>query len=247
MDAVHIVDRFVDIANQVRAAIDAVPVWGPSGRRSGQYTIDVAADEVALNALDDSGFGVLSEESGLTNPDREILVVVDPIDGSTNASAGLPWYATSLCALDGDGPLVGVVTNQATGDTWHAIRDQGAFRNGVPIQPSPVTRLTNAFVALCDLPDRHYGWRQFRVYGAAALDICSVADGTFDAFGDLAVELHGAWDYMAAMLILREAGGEIVDRHDRDLVVRSHTDRRTPIAACTPGLLAELRTAIGGT
>jgi len=61
-----------------------------SGNRDGQYTIDVSADAIAVTMLTDAGLGVLSEESGLTDSDREFLVVVDPIDGSTNASAGLP-------------------------------------------------------------------------------------------------------------------------------------------------------------
>ena len=143
MDAQHIVECFVEIASEVRAAIAEVPVWGPSGRRQGQYTIDLTADDVVLAALTDAGFGILSEESGLTGADREILVVVDPIDGSTNASAGLPWFATSLCALDAEGPLASVVVNQATGDRWHAIRGEGAWRNDAPIRPAATSRLAD--------------------------------------------------------------------------------------------------------
>lgn len=244
MDALHIVELFREVASAVHDRIHEVADWGLSGERPGQYTIDVSADAIAVAMLDDAGFGVLSEESGLTSADRDILVVVDPIDGSTNASAGLPWYATSLCAVDRDGPLASLVVNQATGDAWHAVRDEGAFKNGASIAPSKVAAIGDAFVAISGLPAHHLGWRQFRCYGAAALDICAVADGTFDGFADLSVDAHGSWDYLGALLICREAGGSIVDLKDRQLVIRSHEGRRTPIAAATPALLTELVRAI---
>jgi fructose-1,6-bisphosphatase/inositol monophosphatase family enzyme len=237
VDALHIVEFFTEVARQIRERIDGVQDWGLSGQRDGQYTIDVAADATAVDLLTAEGFGVLSEESGHTNPDRPITAIVDPIDGSTNASAGLPWYATSLCALDADGPVASVVVNQATGTVWSAIRGQGALRDGVSIRPSGVTAMNEAFLTFSGLPSHHYGWRQFRCYGAAALDICSVADGTFDGFADLSVDAHGSWDYIGAQLILQEAGGVIVDLHGRDLVARNHADRRTPQAAATRELL----------
>ena len=236
----NIVELFRSVAAAIHRQIHQVDDWGFSGRREGQYTIDLAADAVALSLLSDAGLAVLSEESGSTDIDREILVVVDPIDGSTNASAGLPWYGTSLCALDAEGPLAALVVNQATGTEWYAIRSQGAFRDGEPIQTSGVTTLGDAFVSVSGLPERHFGWRQFRCYGAAALDICSVADGTFDAFADLSIDAHGGWDYMGALLVCQEAGGSIVDARGRDLIVRTHDAHRTPIAAATPALLDEL-------
>lgn len=240
MEAQHIVQLFREVAAAVRERIHLVDDWGLSGARQGQYTIDVTADSIAVSMLQDAGLGVLSEESGLTSADRELLVVVDPIDGSTNASAGLPWYATSLCALDADGPLASLVVNQATGDEWHAIRGRGAHKNDQIIQPSAVTSLRDAFITVSGLPKRHFGWRQFRCYGAAALDICAVADGTFDAFADLSIDAHGSWDYLGALLICQEAGGSIVDVSGRELVIRTHEGRRTPIAAATPELLAEM-------
>lgn len=245
MDVLHIVELFREVAQAVRASIHQVDDWGLSGNRDGQYTIDVSADEVAVSLLVKAGLGVLSEESGLTHPDRDLLAIVDPIDGSTNASAGLPWYATSLCALDDQGPLASVVVNQATGDLWHAVRGGGAFKNDAPISPSSVTQLSETFLTVSGLPNRHFGWRQFRCYGAAALDICAVADGTFDAFADLSFDAHGSWDYIGALLICKEAGGVIVDALDRDLITKSHQDRRTPVAAATPELLAELLNALG--
>ena len=244
MDALHIVELFREVAEAVHERIHRVTDWGLSGQREGQYTIDVSADAVAVGMLEAAGFAVLSEETGITAAENDVMVVVDPIDGSTNASAGLPWFGTSLCAVDDQGPLASLVVNQATGDRWHAVRGGGAFKNGASIAPSSITTMSDAFLTVSGLPDHHFGWRQFRCYGAAALDICSVADGTFDAFADLSVDAHGSWDYLGALLVLTEAGGAIVDAHDRDLVVTTHEARRTPIAAATPQLLDALVAAV---
>lgn len=246
MDALHLVELFGKVATAVGQQIRQIDDWGLSGQRDGQYTIDVAADAIAVQMLTEAGLGVLSEESGITAPDQPIRAIVDPIDGSTNASAGLPWFGTSICAVDADGPLASLVVNQATGDRWHAIRGEGAWKNDAPVRPSAVTEMGDAFVTFSGLPERHFGWRQFRCYGAAALDICAVADGTFDAFADLSVDAHGSWDYLGALLVCQEAGGVIVDAHGRDLVLRTHVGRRTPVAAATPELLRQLVNAANG-
>src|SRR5262245_37443746 len=75
------------VADAVAERIAAVTDWGWSGARAGsnvQYVADVQTDEVAVAMLLDAGFGVLSEESGLSGGERDRIVVIDPIDGSTN-------------------------------------------------------------------------------------------------------------------------------------------------------------------
>src|SRR5438477_1307758 len=104
-----------DAASAVHGAVGSLEDWGLAGTRAGQYKCDLAADAAVLEVLAGAPVGILSEESGLAHAERAVVVVVDPIDGSTNAAAGLPWFATSLCAVDGDGPLAAVVVNQATG------------------------------------------------------------------------------------------------------------------------------------
>jgi fructose-1,6-bisphosphatase/inositol monophosphatase family enzyme len=76
--------------------------------------------------------------------------------------------------------------------------------------------------------------------GASALDICAVASGTFDGFVDMSPDAHGVWDYLGAALVVREAGGAVVDAFGRDLTVLDHAARRTPVAASGAGLLGEL-------
>src|SRR5207248_2509612 len=87
-------------------------------------------------------FGVLSEESGRHHADRAVTVVVDPLDGSTNASRGIPWFATSLCAVDDEGPLAALVVNLVDGTTYRAERGQGATVDGRVIAPSTSSTTT---------------------------------------------------------------------------------------------------------
>lgn len=232
-----------DTANAVRAALDRLDDWGPSVGRDGQYLSDLAADAAALEVLDEAGVGVLSEESGLHEPDREILVVLDPLDGSTNAARGIPWFATSLCAVDGDGPRVAMVVDLPHGRTFTAVRGGGATVDGVPLRPSGCAAPADALVAISGLPPEPLGWRQFRTLGAAALDLCAVAEGTLDAYVDCSPSAHGAWDYLGGALVCAEAGAEVADAYGRDLAVLDPAARRTPIAAATPALLHALTAA----
>jgi fructose-1,6-bisphosphatase/inositol monophosphatase family enzyme len=228
-----------DTATAVRAALDEVTDWGLAGTRQGQHLSDLAADEAALAHLRAAGVGIMSEESGPHDADNDIVVVVDPLDGSTNALHGVPWFATSLCAVDRDGPRVAVVVNQASGTRFEAVRGGGARRDGIPITPSAVERLSDAIVGITGYPPTHLGWRQFRAMGAAALDIAAVAAGVMDAYIDCTPGLHGPWDYMGALLICQEAGAAVVDGKGDELVTLDWAARRMPIAASTPALLDE--------
>jgi fructose-1,6-bisphosphatase/inositol monophosphatase family enzyme len=241
-DVLHVLD---EVATAIRGVLDGLEDWGLAGTaKASQYFSDLAADEVALTILDRAGFGVLSEESGVTEGGRELLVVLDPVDGSTNASRGIPWYAASLCAVDEEGPLAALVRNLATGLTFTAVRGGGAFMDGRPIAPTGQTELGRAVVGLSGYPPRHLGWKQYRALGASALDLSCVAAGLLDAFCDCtAVAAHGPWDYLGGSLICAEAGAPCVDAWDRDLVVREHEVRRTPVAAATPELLQALLAA----
>lgn len=229
MDAASLLALFGEVSDAVRSALDGLDDWGAAPGHPGQYRHDVVADEVAVPLLLDAGLGVLSEESGSHGGDRRVFVVIDPIDGSTNAQMGLPWFATSLCAVDGDGPVAAMVVNQATGVVYTAARGEGARRDGEAISPSGTVRLEDAILALNDWPPARIGCRQFRALGAAALELCAVADGTVDGFVDFSVGL-APWDHLAALLVCREAGAvfEVVGGDDlSDL----RTEARTRLVA----------------
>jgi myo-inositol-1(or 4)-monophosphatase len=90
-DLVRAADTLLLAADRVAAVLAANTDWGESGVRSGQYAVDLEADAVCLDVLYGAGYRVLSEESGVTGPagaDTAPVVIVDPLDGSTNASRG---------------------------------------------------------------------------------------------------------------------------------------------------------------
>jgi fructose-1,6-bisphosphatase/inositol monophosphatase family enzyme len=229
-----------ETAAAINTALGGLDDWGLAGTRPGQYLSDLAADEVALAVLGKAGLGVLSEETGLHNPERDVVVVLDPVDGSTNASRRLPWYATSLCAVDADGARVAFIINQATGESFEAVRGGGAWSGGERLAASSCRTLGTAVVGLSGWPPRHGGWKQMRALGAAALDMCAVGAGRLDAYLDFSWNAHGPWDYLGGTLVCQEAGAVVVDAFGRDLVCIEHDARRTPLAAATSELLGEL-------
>ena len=237
----HAVETFHRAADEVAAVLRANTDWGASGRRDGQYAVDLDADAACLDVLYRAGYRVLSEESGVTGPpgsDTAPVVVVDPLDGSTNASRRVPWYGSALCLVDDDGPAAALVVNHATGERFSAVRGGGrAERDGVSISPSGQTELAASILGVSGLPTHHYGWAQFRALGASAPDICAVACGVTDAWCDMHDGGHGVWDYLASVLILEEAGGVAREVHGRELCVLDHEARRAPIVAATPELL----------
>lgn len=240
---IQAVETFLSAADAVAAVLAANTDWGASGQRDGQYAVDLEADAACLDVLYSAGYRVLSEESGVTGPpgsESAPIVVVDPLDGSTNASRQIPWFASALCLVDDDGPAAGVVVNHPTGQRFSAVRGGGADCNGAPIRPSGATSLDQAILGMSGLPGHHYGWNQFRAMGASAPDICSVACGLTDAWCDMIDDGHGVWDYLASVLILEEAGGVSAEVFGRELCVLDHRARRSPVVAATPELLADV-------
>jgi myo-inositol-1(or 4)-monophosphatase len=234
-----------DTASAVAAALTQLSDWGLAGTRHGQYRSDLAADAAALAVLDKAGVGVMSEESGARDLDRDVVVVIDPVDGSTNASRGIPWYATSLCAVDAAGPWVALVVNQANGTRFDAVRGAGSRRDGATITPSGCEALSEAIVGFSGYPPTYLGWSQYRTLGAAALDLCAVAEGALDGYAAIGGSKLGSWDYLGGMLICLEAGAVIEDLSGQELVTIDHSARRAPVAAATPTLLASFSRAAG--
>jgi len=226
-----------EAAAAIRHALGELDDWGLAGTRPGQYRSDLAADAIAVEVLTGRGYGVLSEETGRHHPERPVTVVVDPLDGSTNASRGIPWYAISLCAVDDEGALAALVVNVPGDHAFRAERGAGATGDDRTLTPSTRTALNESLVALSGYPRQYLGWYQFRALGAAALDLCAVASGVVDAYMDCSWNAHGPWDYLGGMLVCREAGAVVADAQGRDLLTLEYTDRRTPVAAGTSELL----------
>lgn len=238
----EILDVLHRTADAVAGVVQANTDWSLSGKRATQYSVDLAADAAALEVLHGAGCAVLSEESQITGEWKPggLMVVMDPLDGSTNASKRVPWYATALCAIDGEGMRASLVVNQASGrDRYWATRGGGAFHNGIRLAPTERNALRQSVVGISGLPSFRPAWGQFRALGAAALDICLVATGALDGWIDF--NSHGVWDYLASVLVCQEAGVLVEEFQFRDLVVTEYAEKRTPLVASSRELLDELR------
>jgi len=229
-----------EVVDAVRLALDRIDDWSSPGGRPGQYGIDLVADGAALEVLDATELGVLSEESGIRRPDAPLIAVIDPVDGSTNASRGVPWFACSVCVVDDMGPAVCVVANLSSGVRYSAVRGEGAWRDGTQLTPSRCDTIGEAVVAFSGYPRRYMGWSQYRCFGAAALDLCAVAEGSIDAYSVVGHSALGSWDYLGGMLVCTEAGAQVEEVDGLDLVTTEHAARRAVAAAGTPELLAQV-------
>ncbi|MBS7632665.1 fructose 1,6-bisphosphatase [Candidatus Bathyarchaeota archaeon] len=188
---------------------------------------DIIAENVIIDTLKDffESFTLISEESGVKeygkNPET-CYVTVDPVDGSTNLSRGIPFYATSIAVsakptIDAVHSALVIDLHHAT--TYTAQRGRGAYRNGRKITPSSLFSLEEAVIGfdintlkireltskLLPILQRS---KHVRHLGANALELCYVADGTTDAFIDIRGKLRTT-DTAAAQLILREAGAQL--------------------------------------
>jgi fructose-1,6-bisphosphatase/inositol monophosphatase family enzyme len=209
--------------------------------RPGQYQLDLVAESAILPVLHAAGVRVLSEESGWSGPDdAAVTVVLDPVDGSTNCSRSIPYWAISLCAVDAHGPWCALVQNGATGARYTAIRSEGAYLDHRPIVSSDTTEVERAVVALSGLPPVPLPWRQFRALGSAALGLCDVAAGHLDGYLDGHPDQHAPWDYLGGLLVCREAGALVSDVDERELVELDFDVRRQLVAAGTKELCEHL-------
>jgi myo-inositol-1(or 4)-monophosphatase len=148
----------------------------------------------------------------------DLVWYVDPIDGTTNFAHGHFFFAVSMGLYDGVTGLVGAVYAPALDILWTAARGKGAFRNETPCHVSSRATLDEAMCATgfpydrwSTADDNHAELRAFlkrargiRRCGAAAMDLCLVADGTYDVYWEKALN---AWDMCAGALLVEEAGG----------------------------------------
>lgn len=199
----------------------------------------MVADAVALERLGAAGLNVLSEESGLLDRGAALTAVVDPIDGSTNASRGLHPWASSIAILDDAGPLVGAVALSHRRGVLTAVRGQGAWWEGGRLVTSGARSARGRIVAANGTPTAWLGWGQLRAYGSAAAELCFVAEGSLDGLVDFS---HGLaiWDIVAGVLLVREAGGTVLGRGGEPARTDVDAPRQRIVAAASAELAAEL-------
>ncbi|WP_026425787.1 inositol monophosphatase family protein [Actinokineospora inagensis] len=173
------------------------------------------------------GIPVVGEEFGadLGSDSAEYRWVVDPVDGTANYIAGVPWCAYSLALVDAEGPVVGVVADPYRAQIYAAARGRGARANGVRVQLTD--RTTTAGTIVCTELARNGPWPGMggfieraaaahagvRVLGSAALAVAQVALGHAAA---AVLHSYHEWDVAGAVALALESGAAVLDRHGQD-------------------------------
>ncbi len=168
------------------------------------------------------GHGILAEESGQHGRGDEFLWIIDPLDGTTNFLHGLPHYSVSI-ALEYQGRIeLGVIYNPCNQELFTAERGGGAFLNNRRIRVAGLRHLEGALLGT-GFPFRpeqdldsylktfralHGPLAGIRRAGSAALDLAYVAAGRLDGYWEFGLR---PWDIAAGVLMVREAGGVVVD------------------------------------
>lgn len=188
--------------------------------------IDRVAEDCVIAFLENHPLcrTLISEEAGRVSLEGEKgTIFLDPIDGTYNAVAGIPFYALSVAYAEDGIVLKGFVHDLTGGETFTAIRGHGAFLDGRPISVSRISRLDECAMSVYGRkfdPRRvmHIGQkiRRWRLLGASALELSYIGCGRIDGFIDLRGTLR-VTDAAAGMLVCTEAGGMVSDLEGRPI------------------------------
>lgn len=186
--------------------------------------VDKTAEKMLVQGLDNilPGSGFIAEEGTSSKRSDIYNWIIDPLDGTTNFTHGIPVFAISIALMKRGQLVLGVVYEVNRDECFHAIKGQGAFLNHMPIKVSPVKTLEKSLLAtgfpyydfeqmhqylsiINELMQRTHGLRRM---GSAAVDLAYTACGRFEGFFEYNLN---AWDVAAGALIVQEAGGMVTD------------------------------------
>jgi myo-inositol-1(or 4)-monophosphatase len=194
---------------------------GTPTRQIDQAAEDCIIDYIAAHALCRT---LISEECGKKDMGGEKgTIFLDPVDGTHNALAGIPFYALSIAYAEDGVVRQGFVRDLAHHETFTATRRKGAYLDGGPIRVSPTALLEESAMSVYGrkfnpAPVLFLGQkiRRWRLLGASALELCYVGSGRLDGFIDLRATLR-VTDAAAGMLVCEEAGGKVSDLDGRSI------------------------------
>lgn len=186
--------------------------------------VDKGAEKIIVDGLKvllpEAGF--IAEEGTATHQGEELVWIIDPLDGTTNFSHGLPIWGVSIALRKGDDALVGVVYEPNLDEMFYAWKNGGAYCNDKSIQVSQEASLSKSLIAtgfpyyqfedseqylkiLGDFMQKTHGLRR---WGSAAVDLAYTACGRYEGFFEYNLN---SYDVAAGLLLVTEAGGEVSD------------------------------------
>ena len=195
---------------------------------------DLASERFVLSELRAAypAYGIISEETNKGFSDAEWVWIVDPLDGTTNYSHGLPIYGVNIALARNGYPLLGVTYEPANNRTYWAVRGRGAWARSAPAEPngngetqlhvSEVNELKRAILATGFQYSRMDAGRvrhsefaildnltqSVRRLGAASMTMAWVASGHLEAYWETGLK---PWDFAPGWVMIEEAGGHLID------------------------------------
>ena len=252
-DDATLADRFRHLAARAATRVEiAVALAGDTGRErhkddgSPMAAADEAAHAAAVEVLAALGIPLLSEErpDGAVAGDRP-WVVLDPLDGTGNFSAGLPPWAFSAALVSGGRPVAGLVVDLSSGRRWEGADGMGARRDGVPVAPRPGSTVVVPSApggGSVVVPDTA---RRVRITGCTAIDLCLVADGSAAAWHDVDRSGSHVHDVAGGLAVLLAAGGAALTPAGDALLLRPGADPARFVAAGSDRAARDLLAALG--
>jgi myo-inositol-1(or 4)-monophosphatase len=224
---------------------------------------DLQSERIILEILDHhpERFSIISEECGFIQADSPFTWIIDPIDGTSNFAARLPWFGVIMALMKNKTPVQAGMYLPLEDQLYYAEKDKGAWRNGQPIRVSHAGRLKDTLLAYSFDHSRDPGRTaaEMKLLGKIAAnvrnirstnslyDFCYVADGRL---GGVINQTTKIWDIAGPSLIIHEAGGSVCDIHKNELdfdVSPASFSRNYSIVASAASVNAELLSLIDNT
>lgn len=250
----------------VAAAAAAFHAWGAYDRATlaadqGQgadgtptMRIDRLVEDAVIAVAREYRVNLLSEESGFLDHGGSRTLVVDPLDGSANAAAGVPLSCFSGVLLDDDTPVEALTCWLETGRVIQAVPGEKTL-----FRTSGARRLAGSALSLLrpkvgERGDNTDTWTalsgqagRVRILSSTCLESMLVADGSIDAFADAGSDTHRLVDLFAAQVYVPAAGGHVCDAFGRDIEFSTDlTKRYSGVIAATEELAEEISEVIRG-
>jgi myo-inositol-1(or 4)-monophosphatase len=185
--------------------------------------VDILSEKAIIDLLKKEypDFGVLSEESHSSTSITGYTWIVDPLDGTNNYTFGIPFFCVNIALVQNENILLGVTYDPVRGELFQAEKEKGACLNGSKIHVSTISSLQESLIGLdlgysqdrgrqmLDTVNRLWGQVHcVRLMGSSSLGLA------YAACGRISLYFHRylfPWDIASGLLLVREAGGEVVD------------------------------------
>ena len=184
-------------------------------------------------------YGWLSEETvdSKSRLSKERVWIVDPLDGTKEFIEGVPQFVVSIALVEKGTPIIGVLHNPVTKETFHAVKGKGTYLDGNVYRCSIKDSTTDMLILNSRSETRKGLWEPYKQYfkelkpiGSVAYKMGLTATGKADIF--VTLRPKNEWDVCAGTCLINEAGGKVIDLNGKEL---TFNNQKTLIE---PGLIA---------